>query len=98
MKYNLKTKTNDSGTYYYFRYGYRKNGSVKTKEVYIGEEKTASKIIADFSVKKPENEKLVSYSGELILSKIAEQCHFAEIINTIGKAMPNMTWANLFRC
>jgi len=85
MKYSLKIKTNESGAYYYFRYGYRQNGRVKTKEVYIGEEKLASKIISDFSLKKPAIEKLVSYSGEIILSKIADQCHFAELINSIVK-------------
>jgi len=85
MKFFIKKQKTKSGTYYYFRHNYRQNGEVKSKQIYIGKEKDALKIISDIYFKKPENEKLLSYSGEAILSKIAEQCNFEAIINQCVK-------------
>jgi len=85
MKYFLNNFTNDYGKYHSFRYNYREGKEIKSKQVYLGKTEVALKLISDFSLKKPENEKLLSYSGEIILSKIAEQCHFGKIINDIIK-------------
>jgi len=52
----------------------------------LGNEETTTKLLADFSLKKPANERLLSFSGEKILSKVLDLLDFR---NTINKAIQN---------
>jgi len=83
MKYFLDIRNTQYGNYYLYKCNYWENGKVKSKYVYLGKEEIALKIISDFNTKKPLNERLLSYSGEIILSKILELVDFKKIINKI---------------
>ncbi|MHA1492121.1 MAG: IS1634 family transposase [Promethearchaeota archaeon] len=83
MNYFLHVSKTKYGNYYSYRYNYREKGKVKTKDVYLGKEEVAVKIISDFNSKKPLNERLLSFSGEIILSSILELVAFRKIINRI---------------
>lgn len=88
MKYFLYAKKTKSGIYYSYRANYRVKGKVKTKDVYLGPKEQALKLITEFTTKKPDRERLYSYSGELILSKMASQLQLVEVIN---HHVPNQT-------
>ena len=84
MKYFLDIRTTSSGKYYLYKCNYWEKGKVKSKYVYLGAEELALKIISDFNTKKPLNERLLSYSGEIILSKMLELVDFRKTINKIN--------------
>jgi len=86
MPYSLCTHKRKYGNYYSFKLNYREDGRLKSKFVYLGNEETTLKLLADFSSKKPANERLLSFSGEKILSKILNMLDFKEAIN---KAIQN---------
>lgn len=81
MKYFLHISKTKYGNYYAYRHNYRENGKVKTKDVHLGLEERAVKIISDFNSKKPLNERLLSFSGEVLLLKMLELVDFRGIIN-----------------
>lgn len=81
MKFFLYRKKRPSGSYYSFRVNTRINGKVKTRDVYLGKKDLAFKLIADFTSSPPTKERLYSYSGEVILSHIAQQLQLPQIIN-----------------
>ena len=81
MNYSLHVSKTKYGNYYSYRHNYRENGKVKTKDIYLGPEERAVKIISDFNSKKPLNERHLSFSGEIILSKMLELIDFRVIIN-----------------
>jgi len=82
MPYSLCTHKRKHGNYYSFKLNYREDGKLKSKFVYLGNEETTTKLLADFSSKKPANERHLSYSGEKILSKILDMLDFKDMINT----------------
>lgn len=81
MKYSLHKDKTKYGNYYSYRHSYREGGKVKTKSVYLGKEEVALELISDFNLEKPQNERLLSYSGELILSRMLELIDFREVLN-----------------
>jgi len=81
MKYSLHVNKTQYGNYYDYRYNYRESGKVRTKSVYLGVEEVAMKLLSDFNSKKPLNERLLSFSGESILSKALELVDFRKVIN-----------------
>ena len=81
MPYTLCTHKRKYGNYYSLKSSFREDGKVKNKFIYLGNEVTTMKLLADFSTKKPANERLLSYSGEKILSKILDMLDFKEMIN-----------------
>ncbi len=83
MNYSLHISKTKYGNYYSYRHNYRENGKVKTKDIYLGPEGRAVKIISDFNSKKPLNERHLSFSGEVILSKMFEMVDFKKIMNKI---------------
>ncbi|MGV9171836.1 MAG: IS1634 family transposase [Promethearchaeia archaeon] len=86
MKYFLTTQEKKYGTYYLYKCNYREGGKVKSKYVYLGSERTALELLSDFNSEKPQNERLLSYSGELILSKVLELLDFREVLNEVSEA------------
>ncbi len=83
MNYSLHISKTKYGNYYSYRHNYRENGKVKTKDIYLGPEERAVKIISDFNSKKPLNEHHLSFSGETLLSKMLEMVDFKNIVNKI---------------
>lgn len=83
MKYFLTTQKKPYGKYYLYKCNYREKGIFRSKYVYLGKEEIALKIISDFNTKKPLNERLLSFSGEIIFSKILELLDFRRLINRI---------------
>ena len=83
MNYSLHISKTKYGNYYSYRHNYRENGKVKTKDIYLGPEERAVKIISDFNSKKPLNERHLSFSGEVLLSKMLEMVDFKKIMNKI---------------
>ena len=83
MNYSLHISKTKYGNYYSYRHNYRENGKVKTKDIYLGPEDRAVKIISDFNSKKPLNERHLSFSGENLLSKMLEVVDFKKIVNKI---------------
>ncbi|MFO8017999.1 MAG: IS1634 family transposase [Promethearchaeia archaeon] len=88
MKYFLHKNRTKYGIYYSYRHNYREGDKVRTKSVYLGNEKTALEILSDFNSEKPKNERLLSYSGELILSKVLELLDFRKVVNETSEAEP----------
>lgn len=82
MKWHLERYWRKGKLYYSYKAGYREKGKVKTTRVYLGSEERASKILADFNSKKPDQEQLYSYTGELLLSKVADRLKFSQIVDT----------------
>ena len=83
MPYSLCTHKRKYGDYYSFKSSFREDGRVKNKFVYLGNEKTTLKLLADFSSKKPANERLLSFSGEKILAKTLDMLDFKDTINKV---------------
>jgi len=83
MKWYLTTQKKSHGSYYLYKRNYKKEGKSKSDYVYLGTEEVALKILSDFNSEKPQNERLLSFSGEGILSKMLEMVNFKEIINKI---------------
>jgi len=83
MKYFLITQDTTHGRYYLFKCNYRKKGKVCSKYIYLGSEEIALKILSDINTKQPHNERLLSFSGEMILSKSLQLIKFKNLINKI---------------
>jgi transposase len=86
MKYSLHKNETKYGNYYSYRHNYREGGKVKTKSVYLGKEEVALELISDFNSEKPQNERLLSYSGELILSRMLKLINFRDVVNKFSDA------------
>jgi hypothetical protein len=83
MKWYLTTQNKSSGPYYLYKRNYKQEGKFKSDYVYLGTEEVALKILSDFNSEKPLNERLLSFSGERILSKMLEMVDFKNIITKI---------------
>ena len=81
MKWYLTTQKKTHGTYYLYKRNYQQDGTSKSDYMYLGTQDVALKILSDFNAEKPLNERLLSFSGEIILSKILELVEFKNIIN-----------------
>ena len=81
MKYRLEIQKRPSGNYYLYRADYREDGKVKSKRIYIGEEKQALRIITDITGNNGVNEELLEFSGPLLLDYIAQKLKLSKIIN-----------------
>ncbi|GAG14157.1 unnamed protein product, partial [marine sediment metagenome] len=83
VKWYLTTQKKNSGSYYLYKRNYKQEGKSKSDYVYLGTEEVALRILSDFNSEKPLNERLLSFSGEVILSKMLEMVDFKEIINNL---------------
>jgi len=81
MKFHLERVERKGKFYLSFKSSYREKGKVKSKRVYLGSEERATRILADFSSKKPDQEQLYSYTGELLLRKVADRLKFSQIVD-----------------
>jgi len=83
MKWYLTTQNKSSGPYYLYKRNYKQEGKYKSDYVYLGTEEVALKILSDFNSEKPLNERLLSFSGETLLSKMLEMVDFKKIVNKV---------------
>jgi len=83
MKWYLTTQKQSYGTYYLYKRNYTQEGKSKSDYVYLGTEDVALKILSDFNSEKPLNERLLSFSGEILLSKMLDMVDFKKTINKI---------------
>lgn len=81
MKWYLTTQKQSYGTYYLYKRNYTQEGKPKSDYVYLGTEQVALKILSDFNSEKPKNERLLSFSGECLLSKVLEMVGFKNVVN-----------------
>lgn len=85
MKFRLTPEKQKGKVYYSYKATYYEKGTIKSKRVYLGNEKEGLKIVSDFNTKKPDEEALLSYSGETLLKDISKRLNFSKIINNIVK-------------
>ena len=83
MKWYLTTQKQSYGTYYLYKRNYKQKGKSRSDYVYLGTEEVALKILSDFNSEKPLNERLLSFSGEILLSKMLELVDFRNVINKL---------------
>ncbi|GFO96107.1 hypothetical protein ig2599ANME_0293, partial [groundwater metagenome] len=67
----------------------REGKKIKSSYIYLGSINDALKIFADLQIKPLENEKEVSYSGELILGSIANSINFSKVLEKYTKDKRN---------
>jgi len=77
----LDIEERSGSKYYSYRGSFREKGKVKTKKVYLGKENKAIQLLADFNSKKPDIEKVYSYTGEIVLEEIAKRLKFSTIMS-----------------
>ena len=63
----------------------REGKKIKSSYIYLGSINDALKILGDLQIKPLENEKEVSYSGELILGSIANSINFSKVLEKYTK-------------
>ncbi len=83
IKWYLTTQKKSHGSYYLYKRNYKQEGKSKSDYVYLGTEEVALNILSDFNSEKSLKERLLSFSGEIILSKMLEMVDFREIIKKI---------------
>nr|QNO44762.1 hypothetical protein KLGCGMKP_00024 [Methanosarcinales archaeon ANME-2c ERB4] len=80
MAWNIVWRKPHKKKYGYLKKSYRINGRVKTKEIYIGPDEVATKILTDLATRELIDETDITYSGETILEKITNTLNFEDIL------------------
>ena len=80
--HEIKRKTK---TYIALKKNEREGKKIKSSYIYLGSINDALKILSDFQIKPLENEKEISYSGELILGSIANSINFSKVLEKYTK-------------
>ena len=87
MAWNFEWRQPHKEKYGCFQNTYRVKGepSPKTDYIYIGSAETAVKILSDLALKPLSNERNITYSGEVILEKVADSLSFENILFEYAK-------------
>lgn len=80
MGWNLHEIRRKTKSYAALKKNERVGKKVKSSYIYLGPTRDAMKIFADLQIKPLINEKEISYSGEIILGKIADSINFKEVM------------------
>lgn len=80
MVYSIHKLLKGGMTYLYLKRNFRVKGKVKSDYIYLGELNPALKILNALQFRQLKNEKEISYSGEMILSRIANTVSFKPIL------------------
>lgn len=80
MSWHLHEIKRKTKTYIALKKNEREGKKIKSSYIYLGSINDALKILADLQIKPLENEKEVSYSGELILGSIANSINFSKVL------------------
>jgi len=94
MAWNIATRGKWRAKYIYFKNNYRVGKSVKTKWIYLGPSDVAIEVLGDLQTKPLIDEKLMTYSGETILGKIADSI---ALIRVLEKYTKNEKEAHILR-
>ena len=81
MKFHLVRVSQKGKIYYSYKASYYEKGNIKSKRVYLGNEKRGLEILSDFAEKKPDKEELFSYTGEIILKEISKRIKFSNLVD-----------------
>lgn len=85
MSWHLHEIKRKTKTYIALKKNEREGKKIKSSYIYLGSINDALKILADLQIKPLENEKEVSYSGELILGSIANSINFSKVLEKYTK-------------
>jgi transposase len=85
MSWHLHEIKRKTKTYVALKKNERDGKKIKSSYIYLGPINDALKIFADLQMKPLENEKEVSYSGELILGSIANSINFSKVLERYTK-------------
>ena len=80
MSWHLHENVRKTKTYISLKKNEREGKKIKSSYIYLGPINDALKIFADLQIKPLENEKEVSYSGEMILESIAKSIQFSKVL------------------
>ncbi len=80
--HEIKRKTK---TYIALKKNEREGKKINSSYIYLGSINDALKILADLQMKPLDNEKEISYSGELILGSIANSINFSKVLEKYTK-------------
>jgi transposase len=80
MSWHLHEIKRKTKTYIALKKNEREGKKINSSYIYLGPINEALKILADLQIKPLENEKEVSYSGELILGTIANSINFSKVL------------------
>jgi transposase len=85
MSWHLHENIRKTKTYISLQKNEREGKKIKSSYIYLGPINDALKILADLQIKPLENEKEVSYSGEIILGSIANSVNFSKVLEKYTK-------------
>ena len=87
MAWNFEWRQPHGEKYGCFQNTYRVKGesSPKTEYIYLGSEETTVKILSDLALKPLSDEENITYSGEVILEKVANSLNFENILFEYAK-------------
>ena len=81
MAWNIETQGEWKAKYVYLKHNYWTGNTTKTKRVYLGPVNVAIEILGDIMTEPLIDEKLMTYSGETILGKIADSISLREVLS-----------------
>ncbi len=85
MSWHLHENIRKKKTYISLQKNEREGKKIKSSYIYLGPINDALKIFADLQIKPLENEKEISYSGEMILGSIAKSIQFSKVLEKYTK-------------
>ncbi|RLI91990.1 MAG: hypothetical protein DRO89_02970, partial [Candidatus Altiarchaeales archaeon] len=68
-------------TYIALKRSYREGKKVRSEYIYLGPVRSAAKMLGEMQTRPLIDEKEISYSGEMILGKVAKSIHFKHVLN-----------------
>ena len=80
MAWNPRIQGEWNAKYLYFKHNYRVGKKTKSEYIYFGPIDVAVEILGDLQTKPLIDERLVTYSGEAILGKIADSIGLAQVL------------------
>lgn len=80
MSWNIHEIQRKTKSYVALKKNVRVGKKVKSSYIYLGPTRNAMKIFADLQIKPLIDEKEISYSGEIILGKIANSIYFSKVM------------------
>jgi hypothetical protein len=86
MAWDIAIRGRWRAKYIYFKNNYRVGKSVKTKWIYLGPSDVAIKILGDLQTKPLIDERLMTYSGEIILSRITDSISLTQVLANYTKS------------
>ena len=80
MAWDIAIRRRWKAKYIYFKNNYRVGSSVKTKWIYLGPHDIAVKMLGDLQTKPLIGSRLMTYSGEVVLGKVADTIGLSQVL------------------